>query len=59
MTKFSGENFSQMTAEFSRRISQKQDYVIDYLRKSANFFCDYLRENIFVVYQDVESVIYL
>ncbi len=25
-TKFSGENFSQMTAEFPRRFSQKQDY---------------------------------
>jgi len=24
-TKFSGVNFTQMTAEFSRRISQKQD----------------------------------
>ena len=51
MTKFSGENFTQMTAEFSRRFSQKQDYYIDYLRKSANFFCEYLRENIFVVHQ--------
>ena len=26
MTKFFVENFTQMTAEFSRRFSQKQDY---------------------------------
>ena len=31
-------------AELSRRFSQKQDHLRDYLRKSANFFCEYLRE---------------
>ena len=53
MTKFSGEYFSQMTAESPCRFSQKQVYYKDYLLKSANLFCEFLRENIFVVHQDI------